>query len=67
VIEDRAVELVSCPHCGHVASVEWSHNVHGVVYLKIRCIGRHWFLMPADDVTYQGSDNRYTAVGHVTL
>ena len=34
-----------------MASIEWSRTVRGVTYLKIRCIGRHWFLMPADDVT----------------
>lgn len=64
--EDRPLELVSCPQCGQVASIEWSRTVHGVHYLKIRCIARHWFLMPDEDITYHASDNRYAAADQVT-
>ncbi|MGH3610156.1 MAG: hypothetical protein ACRDRD_19015 [Pseudonocardiaceae bacterium] len=39
--------------------------MQGVVYLKIRCITRHWFLMSAEEITYHGSDNRYPAAGQV--
>jgi hypothetical protein len=61
VSEDRTLELVNCPHCGQVASIEWSRTVHAVVYLKIRCIARHWFLMTAENVTYYPSQDRYVA------
>jgi hypothetical protein len=57
----RAVELVTCPQCGQVASIEWSRTGSDVIYLKIRCIARHWFLMAADDVSYYGSDTPYSA------
>lgn len=59
--QERHLELVTCPQCGQVASIEWSHLVNGFVYLKIRCIARHWFLMPAEGVTYYGSEDLYLA------
>lgn len=59
VSEDRLLELVSCPQCGQMASVEWSRTVCGVVHLKIRCIARDWFLMTADEITYYGSQKLY--------
>lgn len=64
--QDRTLELVSCPQCGQVASIEWSSTVHANVYLKIRCVARHWFLMPAECVTAYASDNRYTDAGQIT-
>ena len=46
------LELVACPECGRPAEVEWRDRLdstHGTVeHLKIRCLDRHWFLMPAD-------------------
>ncbi|MGH8861050.1 MAG: hypothetical protein ACRDVG_07415 [Jatrophihabitantaceae bacterium] len=45
------LELVRCPQCGQIASIEWRRTVHGYAYLKIRCIARHWFLMLDEDVT----------------
>ena len=55
--EDRVptpadLELVACPECGRPAEIEWRDHLgstHGPVeHLKIRCVDRHWFLMPAD-------------------
>ncbi len=46
---------LSCPACGEPAVVEWRDMVAGtsgpVVHVKLRCPrGRHWFLMPEDDI-----------------
>ncbi len=46
---------LSCPACGEPAVVEWRDIVAGtsgpVVLVKLRCPrGRHWFLMPEDDI-----------------
>jgi hypothetical protein len=46
----RQLEMVHCPECGQVASIEWERAAGGVPLWKIRCIARHWFLMPAEDV-----------------
>ena len=46
------LELVACPECGHPAEVEWRDQLYStdgaVEHLKIRCLNRHWFLMPSD-------------------
>jgi hypothetical protein len=43
--------LVACPDCGATAEVEWQSAGTGTdcapVLVKIRCLNRHWFLMPA--------------------
>jgi hypothetical protein len=48
----RWPDVVTCPECGDLAVVEWSDRVAGaggaVELVKIRCVARHWFLMPAD-------------------
>ncbi len=50
----RDLDLVACPECGHPAEVEWRDEVHStegaVEHLKIRCLNRHWFLMPSDSL-----------------
>ena len=54
--ETSAAETqLSCPACGEPAVVEWRDMVAGtsgpVVHVKLRCPrGRHWFLMPEDDI-----------------
>ena len=49
-------ELVSCPECGNVAPIEWQTHISGIVHLKVRCIERHWFFLPAYRVTYFASE-----------
>lgn len=48
------LDLVACPECGQPAEVEWSDEIHStegaVEHLKIRCLNRHWFLMPSDSL-----------------
>lgn len=45
------MELTVCPECGQVAEVEWRERVpagaEDVALVKLRCVLRHWFLMPA--------------------
>lgn len=46
------LELVSCPECQAAAKVEWRETVEStgtpVELVKIMCLNRHWFLMPAE-------------------
>jgi hypothetical protein len=45
------MELTVCPRCGGTAEVEWRRPLDStdgsVEHVKLLCIGRHWFLMPA--------------------
>ncbi|MDQ6896883.1 MAG: hypothetical protein M3171_09815 [Actinomycetota bacterium] len=46
------LRLVGCPECGAPAEVEWADHVattgDPVELVKLRCLERHWFLMPAE-------------------
>ena len=46
---------VACPDCGQPAWVEWRDEVNStsgpVVHVKVRCVDRHWFLMPEASLT----------------
>jgi hypothetical protein len=48
----RELVIIACPECGTPAEVEWFTRLAStaglVEHLKIRCVQRHWFLMPAD-------------------
>jgi len=48
-------EIVTCPECGQPAFVEWRTHIEGtdgpVEHLKILCLDRHWFFLPASTVT----------------
>jgi hypothetical protein len=45
-------EIVSCPECGHAAEVvdrDFLPSTDGLVeHVRLRCVQRHWFYMPAD-------------------
>lgn len=49
-----SLALVPCPECGEAAEIEWRATVestHGPVeHCKTRCIGRHWFLLPTEQL-----------------
>jgi hypothetical protein len=51
--------LVTCPECSNVASIEWETWIGGVLHLKLRCVNRHWFFMPAERITSYGSAAPY--------
>ena len=44
--------LVACPECGRLAEVVDEFAVSStdgpVAHVKVRCVERHWFLLPAD-------------------
>jgi hypothetical protein len=46
------LRLVACPECGGPAEVEWADEVAStsgpLELVKIRCLERHWFLMPSE-------------------
>lgn len=63
--ERAAIELVACPECGNVATIEWESGIAGVLYVKVHCIDRHWFLMLAERITCYGSDSPYRGARHV--
>jgi hypothetical protein len=50
--EAAMADAVACPECESLAVVEWRSNVSStggpVEHLKVRCLNRHWFLMPAE-------------------
>ncbi len=45
------LNTVACPQCGQPAEIEWADllpSTDGLVqHVKIRCLFRHWFLMPS--------------------
>lgn len=49
-----AVQWTVCPDesCGHIAEIEWRDALSGtsghVEMAKVRCVQRHWFLLPVD-------------------
>ena len=44
------MDTTTCPECGAIAEVEWRVTVEStdgpVEHAKVRCLGRHWFLLP---------------------
>ncbi len=44
------VDLTTCPECGHIAEIEWRAALEStdgpVEHARVRCIRRHWFLLP---------------------
>lgn len=44
------MDLTSCPECGTIAEVQWRDVLEStdgpIEPAKIRCLNRHWFLLP---------------------
>lgn len=44
------VDWTSCPRCGGLAEVEWRAVLESTAgpfeHAKVRCVQRHWFLLP---------------------
>lgn len=57
--------VVSCPECGRPAAVEWRTQLDStdgpLEHLKIRCLDRHWFFLPADMLADAPSNQRVDA------
>jgi hypothetical protein len=49
------MEILDCPTCAAPAEVEWSSSLDSsagpVEHVKIRCVAKHWFLLPRDMLT----------------
>lgn len=49
---DQHVDIVACPECAMTASLQWDGQLEStagpVDHVRITCVNRHWFLMPAD-------------------
>jgi hypothetical protein len=49
---DQHLDVVACPECSMTAASQWSDQVEStdgpVDHVRITCVNRHWFLMPAD-------------------
>jgi hypothetical protein len=57
------MEFIVCPECAEIAEVEWRRG--GMT--KLRCVQRHWFLMPFGDHSQPDRlKNRYNAVQATT-
>jgi hypothetical protein len=40
-------DLVDCPSCGAPAQVTERFVLGGLEHVRVRCVRRHWYLMPA--------------------
>ncbi len=49
---DQHLAIVACPECSMTASLQRGNRVEStdgpVDHVRITCVNRHWFLMPAD-------------------
>jgi hypothetical protein len=45
-------DIVACPGCSTTAAMQWGDRLEStdgpVDHVRITCVNRHWFLMPAD-------------------
>jgi hypothetical protein len=62
-------QLLPCPQCDGVAEVDWQARRHSNSrsraghLVKIRCIRRHWFLMPSDQLDWYPGDSGHGSDG----
>ncbi len=49
---DQHLDIVACPECSMTAVLQWIGRLEStdgpVDHVRITCVDRHWFLMPAD-------------------
>jgi hypothetical protein len=41
------LDLLGCPSCGAAAQVTERFLLGGLEHVRVRCVRRHWYLMPA--------------------
>ena len=45
------MDLTTCPECGNAAEIQWRDVLEStdgpIEHVKIICVERHWFLLPA--------------------
>jgi hypothetical protein len=53
------VDTLRCPQCDAPAAAEWSAQLDcsgtTITHVKVRCLDRHWFLLPADRLQSRSS------------
>lgn len=56
------MEVARCPECGAYAEVEWRAELEStdgsIEHAKIRCLQRHWFMLPTAALSGSGSRSR---------
>ncbi|MGH3871273.1 MAG: hypothetical protein ACRDSR_07105 [Pseudonocardiaceae bacterium] len=49
---DQQLDIVACPECSMTAAMQRGDPIEStdgpVDHVRITCVNRHWFLMPAD-------------------
>jgi len=49
------MDMTNCPECGEIAEVEWRAVLEStdgpIEHVRIKCVQRHWFLMPVASLT----------------
>jgi hypothetical protein len=54
-----------CPECGELAEVEWRDVLEStdgpVEHAKVRCVRRHWFLLPVASLVQPSRRTRTAA------
>ncbi|MGH4006727.1 MAG: hypothetical protein ACRDTH_00910 [Pseudonocardiaceae bacterium] len=49
---DHHLDIVTCPECSMIATLQRGDQLEStdglVDHVRITCVNRHWFLMPAD-------------------
>lgn len=52
---DQHFDIVTCPECAMTAALQQGDRIEStdgpVEHVRIICVNRHWFLMPADTLT----------------
>lgn len=52
VSADQYLDIVTCPECSMTATLQRADRLEStdgpVDHVRITCVNRHWFLMPAD-------------------
>jgi hypothetical protein len=53
------MDWTTCPECAEPAEIEWRDVVEStdgpVELAKVRCVGRHWFLLPLASLADRGA------------
>jgi hypothetical protein len=49
------LEFTSCPDCSMIATVQWAGSLEStegpITHVRVTCVHRHWFLIPANTLT----------------
>ena len=58
------MDMTSCPECGSLAEIEWRAVLDStdgpVEHARVRCVRRHWFLLPVATLKGAGAPRAET-------